>query len=181
MTGFTGPTGATGITGATGPNFLSNGFSATRTPSTSSSSTQLTGWSTASPFYPGTGFDPTGGNYTVPVTGRYSIEATISYSTTASLSFSLGSSVTPAFVIQRTSPVSTVLVTGLFPVLDVNIALLLTLRAILGSATITMAGEYQLNAGDVIGIYYVANGLTVNLNLGGASANVSTWAIHQMA
>ncbi|PLT45465.1 Flagellar hook-length control protein FliK [Paenibacillus pasadenensis] len=115
------------------------------------------------------------------MTGRYSIEATISYSTTASLSVSLGSSVTPAFVIQRTSPVSTVLVTGLFPVLDFNIALLLTLRAILGSATITMVGEYQLNAGDVIGIYYVANGLSVNLNLGGAAANVSTWAIHQMA
>ncbi|SIQ99625.1 hypothetical protein SAMN05880570_3283 [Paenibacillus sp. RU4T] len=145
-----------------------------------SASTQLTNWTTASPFYTGTGFNATTGNYTVPTTGRYSILATISYSTTASLTASIGASVSPQFVIMRSSPTTTNLVTGNFPVLDVNVALVLTLRVILGTATVTMTGEYSLNAGDVIGIYYVANGLTVNLNLGGASTAVTTWAIHEM-
>lgn len=80
---------------------------------------------------------------------------------------------------QRSAPTVTNLITGLFPVLNVNIALLLNLRTILGSGTVTLAGEVQLNSGDVIGLYYVANGLTIGLNLGGTSNGV-VWSINKI-
>ena len=69
----------------------------------------------------------------------------------------LGAGVNPTFVIQRTSPTLTNLVSGLFPVLNVNIALLLNLRTILGSGSVTLTADVQLNAGDVIGIFYEHN------------------------
>ncbi|MPN29790.1 hypothetical protein SDC9_177243 [bioreactor metagenome] len=59
-----------------------------------------------------------------------------------------------------------------------NIALVLTLRAILGSGTVTLAGEVRLNAGDVIGLFYVADGLTVPLDLGGGSGIV--WSVYRL-
>ncbi|HBS47475.1 MAG TPA: protoporphyrinogen oxidase, partial [Paenibacillus sp.] len=171
---------ADGVTGATGPNIQAEGFSAFLSSLSVSTSSQLTGWSVASPFYTDPSFNPVTGNYTVPATGRYSIEATINYSTTASISISLGSGINPAFVVQRTSPTSTNLVSGLFPVLDVNVALVLTLRAILGNGTVTLAGEFALTAGDVIGLFYVSNGLTVPLNLGGANTSGIVWSVHEL-
>ncbi|OMD84411.1 protoporphyrinogen oxidase, partial [Paenibacillus odorifer] len=180
VTGATGVTGVTGVTGATGPNIQQEGFSAFKPSLAISTSTQLTGWTVTTPFYDSPSFDEVGGNYTIPTTGRYSIEATINYSTTASLSISLGAGVNPAFVVQRTSPTATNLVSGLFPVLDVNVALILDLRAILGSGTVTLAGEFALTAGDVIGLFYVANGLTVPLNLGGANSAGIVWSVHEL-
>ena len=131
------------------------------------------------PYFNGGNFNPSTGNYTVPTTGRYLIQATINYATTAVISAALGTGINPAFVVQRTSPTTTNLITGLFPVLNVNIALILSLRTILGSGTVTLAGEVRLNAGDVIGLFYVANGLTIGLNLGGAS-NGTIWSINQI-
>jgi hypothetical protein len=179
-TGTTGITGVTGATGVTGPNIQAEGFSAFLPNLSVSSSSQLTGWTVTSPFYSDPSFSPVSGNYTVPTTGRYSIEATINYSTTASISISLGSGINPAFVVQRTSPTATNLVSGLFPVLDVNVALILDLRAILGSGTVTLAGEFALTAGDVIGLFYVSNGLTVPLNLGGANTAGIVWSVHEL-
>ncbi|OZQ74520.1 hypothetical protein CA598_31565, partial [Paenibacillus sp. VTT E-133291] len=178
--GVTGATGTTGVTGATGPNIQAEGFSAFLPTLSVSSSSQLTGWTVTSPFYSDPSFSPVTGNYTVPTTGRYSIEATINYSTTASISISLGSGINPAFIVQRTSPTATNLVSGLFPVLDVNVALLLDLRAILGSGTVTLTGEFALTAGDVIGLFYVSNGLTVPLNLGGANTAGIVWSVHEL-
>lgn len=177
--GPTGPTGAQGITGPTGPTFTIEGFSAHLGSVTVSASSQLTGWSVASPYFNSGNFNPTTGNYAVPTTGRYIIQATINYSTTAAISIALGSGINPAFIVQRSSPTSTNLITGLFPILNVNIALLLSLRTILGNGTVTLAGEVQLNAGDVIGLYYVANGLTIGLNLGGASSGI-VWSVNQI-
>lgn len=137
-------------------------------------------WSTASPYFSDPNFNAVTGNYTVPVTGRYAIKATINYATTAVLSITLGAAVNPAFVVQRTSPIATALITGLFPVLNVNIALVLTLRAILGSGTVTLAGDVTLNAGDVIGLFYAANGLTLSLNLGSGATNGIVWSIHEL-
>ena len=178
-TGATGPQGPTGPTGATGPTVTSEGFSAFLSTASVSASSQLTGWSVAAPYFNSGNFNPTTGNYTVPATGRYIIEATINYATTAVITIALGAGINPAFVVQRSSPTVTSLITGLFPILNVNIALILSLRTILGSGTVTLAGEVQLNAGDIIGLYYVANGLTVGLNLGGSGSGI-VWSVNQI-
>ena len=181
-TGATGPqgiTGPTGPTGATGPTVTSEGFSAFLSTASVSASSQLTGWSVAAPYFNSGNFNPTNGNYTVPATGRYIIEATINYATTAVITIALGAGINPAFVVQRSSPTVTSLITGLFPILNVNIALILSLRTILGSGTVTLAGEVQLNAGDIIGLYYVANGLTIGLNLGGSGSGI-VWSVNQI-
>ena len=185
ITGPTGPTGAQGITGptgptgATGPTATSEGFSAFLSTASVSASSQLTGWSVAAPYFNSGNFNPATGNYTVPATGRYIIEATINYATTAVITIALGAGINPAFVVQRSSPTVTSLITGLFPILNVNIALILSLRTILGSGTVTLAGEVQLNAGDIIGLYYVANGLTIGLNLGGSGSGI-VWSVNQI-
>src|SRR5699024_2640552 len=129
-----------------------------------SANTQLGGWTVTDPNYSGAGFNATNGTYTVPSTGKYSIKAVISYTTTAALSVNLGSGVNPAFVIRKITPTNTPLVSGLFPILNVNIALLLTLRAVLVNGSITLAEDVHLNAGDTVVIFYQANGLTINLN-----------------
>ena len=140
----------------------------------------MAGWSVASPYFDSATFDEVTGTYTVPATGRYILEATINYATTAAVTVSLGAGVNPAFVIRRTSPVVTDLISGLFPVLNVDVALVLTLRAVLGSGTVTLVGEVALDAGDVIGLFYEANGLTISLDLGGTEGPGIVWSINQL-
>jgi hypothetical protein len=73
------------------------------------------------------------------------------------------------------------LLSGNFPILDVNVALVLTLRAILGSGQITLVGDVNLNAGDVIAVLYIPNGLTLALNLGGAvNPPGVVWSMHSL-
>ncbi len=179
-TGATGLTGSTGATGATGPNFAAQGFSAFLSTLTISTSSQLTNWSVAAPYFGNANFNAVTGNYTIPATGRYSILATINYTTTAAISAVLGAGVNPFFVVQRTSPTVTNLVSGLLPILNVNIALLLTLRAVLGNSVVTLAGEVTLTSGDVIGLFYNANGLTVSLNIGAGATNGIVWSVHEL-
>ncbi|UKL01086.1 hypothetical protein [Brevibacillus brevis] len=178
-TGATGETGATGATGATGPAFTTENFSAFLSTVTLNESSQLVDWSTASPYYGSPSFNPLTGTYTVPATGTYAIKATINYETTATITDNLGPEITPAFEVQRITPTATSLIIGDFPILNVNIALVLTLRAILGAGTITLAGDVQLNAGDTLGLFYVANGLTIDLNLGGGGEGI-VWSIHRL-
>ncbi len=109
------------------------------------------------------------------------MKATINYTTVAALSVQLGTGVYPSFRVRRTSPVVTELITGIFPVLNVNIALLLTLRVILGSGEITLAGDVELNAGDTVVLVYAADTLTINISLGGAENEGIVWSIHQIA
>ncbi|MED4130039.1 hypothetical protein [Shouchella miscanthi] len=147
---------------------------------TISASGQLTAWTTDSPFYTGTGFDPVTGNYTVPATGRYSIKSIINYRTTAALAAQIGTGVNPSFTIQRISPNPTTITTGLIPILDVNILLLLTLRVILGSGEVTLVTDVQLNAGDVLGVFYVSSGLTINLSIGTFVPAGTIWSVHRI-
>ncbi|NGP44495.1 collagen-like protein [Bacillaceae bacterium SIJ1] len=183
-TGPAGPQGDAGPTGPIGPtggDITSVGFSASRTPATVSANTVLDNWTVTSPYYGSPDFNPTTGEYTVPATGRYSIKAIISYQTTAALSVSLGSGINPSFVVQRTSPTPTNLVEGLFPLLNVNVALVLTLRAILGNGQVILQGDVELNAGDVISILYQSDGLTIDLNLGGGSPEGTIWSVHRLS
>ncbi|WP_235616399.1 hypothetical protein [Lysinibacillus parviboronicapiens] len=143
------------------------------------SSTTISNWSVASPYFTTPAFNPTTGVFTVPTTGRYAFEATINYSTVAALSISLGAGINPSFAIRRNA--TTNLISGLFPVLNVNVALVLTLRAVLGNGTVTLAGEVNLNAGDAIDLFYEANGLTIALNLGGADSGGIVWSCHRIS
>ncbi|MFD0769523.1 collagen-like protein, partial [Bacillus sp. CGMCC 1.60114] len=183
VTGATGDTGPTGATGATGPNVLANGFSAnisTFSIPAGATGATLDNWSTTSPYYGNAAFNAATGVFTVPTTGRYVFEATINYSTLTALTASLGANVEPAFVIRRISPTTNDLISGLFPVLDVNVALVLTLRAVLGEATITLTGDLDLTAGDQIALFYVGNGLTIALDLGGTNSNGIIWSVHRI-
>ncbi|KGK89021.1 hypothetical protein DP73_11605, partial [Desulfosporosinus sp. HMP52] len=180
-TGVTGATGDAGATGATGSALSAEGFGAFLPAVSTAASTQLAGWTVTSPYYDSATFDEITGNYTVPATGTYAVEATVNYSTTAAITLSLGAGVTPAFVVRRTSPIVTDLISGLFPVLNVNVALVLTLRTILGDGTVTLSGSVELTAGDVVGLFYEANGLTVPLDLGGAGAPGIIWSMFRLS
>ncbi|WP_407312966.1 hypothetical protein [Desulfosporosinus sp. SB140] len=170
-----------GATGATGSALAAEGFSAFLSAVSTASSTQLTGWTVTSPYYNIATFDEVTGNYTVPSTGTYAIEATVNYSTTAEITVSLGAGITPSFVVSRTSPTVTDLISGLFPVLNVNVALVLTLRTILSDGTVTLTGSVELTAGDVVGLFYVANGLTVPLDLGSAGMPGIIWSMFRLS
>lgn len=74
---------------------------------------------------------------------------------------------------------TTDLISGLFPILNVSITLL-TLRAILGNGSVTLVGDVQLNQGDVIGVYYIADGLTIDIAIGGAADNATVWSVHRL-
>lgn len=181
VNGTEGPPGPEGPAGPPGPIVGEVGFSARRNASNVSSSQQLDNWTTTTPFYGGSGFNPTTGIYTVAEDGRYNINAIINYNTTAAISVGLGPSVNPSFVVRRIVPTATDLLTGLFPMINTNIALVLNLRAILGSSTVTLSGDVFLEQGDQIGIFYEANGLNIGINIGGTSANGTVWSMHKIA
>jgi hypothetical protein len=50
----------------------------------------------------------------------------------------------------------------------------------LGNGTVTLSGEVELAAGDVIGLFYEADGLTIPLNLGGTGAPGIVWSINRL-
>ena len=153
------------------------GFSGNISSAAVSASTTFTGWSTAAPFYNSGSFNPVTGQFTVPSTGTYAITASINYNTTASVSISLGGGVTPYFEVTRVSPSAATLLQANFPVLDVNVALVLSLRTILGAASVNLAGTLDLTAGDVLALGYNADGLTLPLNLGSGLGSGIVWSI----
>lgn len=161
-----------------GPAIGEEGFAASANAVVLTSGGQLTSWNVNSPYYGNPNFDPSTGIFTVPRTGRYHIAATINYQTTASVSVELGAGVNPAFTVRNIST-SQDLLSGLFPILNTSLVLL-TVRVILGSGTVTIAGDVELTEGDQIGLFYVDSGLNVSLNLGGTTTPI-TWSIHRIA
>jgi len=156
------------------------GFCASVSAASVSASTAFTVWSTSSPFYNTGDFDATSGEFIVPATGNYLISATIPYKTTAAVTTSQGAGVNPYFEVVRTSPSSASLLQAYLPILDVNIALVLTLRSILGNATVTIAGSVELTAGDIITLNYNANGLTVPIDMGGGLGSGIVWSVTKL-
>lgn len=153
------------------------GFSGQIASSSVSANTTFTGWNTTFPFYNSGSFNAVTGQFTVPSTGTYAITAMLNYKTTASVSVSLGAGVNPFFEVTRTSPSAATLLQANFPVLDVNIALVLSLRSILGGGVVNLAGTIDLTAGDVITLQYNANGLTLPLNLGNGLGSGVVWSV----
>ncbi|MEK4514803.1 hypothetical protein NSS64_06005 [Paenibacillus sp. FSL H8-0122] len=186
--GVTGPTGATGATGATGergptgptgPILAIQGFSAFLTTFAVNADQQLVGWTIIAPYYGYLGFNETSGVFTVPVTGRYSIEATVNFATNAAIAAALGANENPYVVVRRITPTPIDLVTGLLPVLDVAITGTLTLRTLLASGTVTLAGEVELTANDQIAVLYQADGLNLAIDLGATDSGI-IWSMHRL-
>jgi hypothetical protein len=155
-------------------------FAAALTPVTVSGNTTFTNWVTTSPLYSSGAFNSATGTFTVPQTGTYAISATINYKSTASITSSLGAGVDPYFEVARTSPTPTTLIMGQLPILNVNVALVLTLRSVLGTAAVTLAGTATLTAGDVIVLRYQADGMTVSLDMGAGVIPGIVWSITKL-
>ncbi|MNI48029.1 hypothetical protein D3C73_1025730 [compost metagenome] len=150
------------------------GFSGNTTLTGITSATTFSGWDVTDPYYTSASFNAVTGEYIIPTTGRYLIEAIINFETAAPIAISLGAGVDPEFVVTRTAPVVTDLLSGLLPVLNVNVALL-TLRAVLGNGSVTISGEVELTAGDSIELQYVDDGLTLALDF------QAYWSINQVS
>ncbi|WP_444659017.1 hypothetical protein ACRQV7_00350 [Caproiciproducens sp. R2] len=156
------------------PNAAQEGFSALISSLSLSADAQLKPWTAASPYFNSGNLDAAAGNYTVPATGRYSIAATVSYTLNAAITISLGAGITPSFIVRRSAPSSADLISGLFPLLNIAVTVL-SLRAVLGAGTVALAGEAQLNAGDTVGLYYAADGMTLPLNIESA-----VWSVNRI-
>ncbi|MGE7023576.1 stalk domain-containing protein [Solibacillus cecembensis] len=177
--GIQGPQGPQGIQGIQGPqgpagtSYTNVGFSASGSISSMDSSTIFMNWIDSSPNYPSPDFDPSTGIFTAPEAGKYSIKATVTYKTNRAASVSLGSDIDPVFTVK--SDVNNDLIKGYLPILNVNVALILTLRTILASATVTLVGDVELQAGEQVELYYEADGLNLDL-----STDI-VWSIHQLS
>jgi len=157
------------------PNVEQEGLSGLLPSFSASADAQLIGWAASSPYFSSANLNAGTGNYTVPVSGVYSVEATVNYTTDLVIDGPIGSDINPAFVVRRTSPTLVDLLSGYLPLINVNISLL-TLRAVLGGGTITLSGTVQLAEGDVIGLYYNADGMTIALTF----SNV-VWSVYRIS
>ena len=140
-----------------------------------SDSTQIGNWSVDSPYFSSSNFQTDTGDYLVPVSGVYAVQATVNFSTNA-ITTTLGPDINPSFDIRRTSSTPGNLTSGLLPIvnLDLNLALgSLVIRAVLGNGSVSVSGLVSLSAGDYVGLFYNAGGMTVNLNL----SNI-VWSIY---
>ncbi|SDE48918.1 hypothetical protein SAMN04487996_105183 [Dyadobacter soli] len=152
------------------------GFTATLASLSVTGSSTIAGYNQL--YADGTGLNTVAGTYTVPTTGRYHVSATVNYSTLAALAVTLGAGVNPRIALRVNNAET---LSGLFPILNVNVVLVLTLRVILGSGTVVIAGDLPLNAGDVLDLQYIANGLTLNVNLGGTgTTNGIVWSVRKL-
>jgi hypothetical protein len=139
-----------------------------------SGSATLINWFAPAPWFAGEYFNTATGTFTAPASGTYHITATINYRTTAAISISLGAGVDPAFELVRTSGGNpSTLNRGMFPVMNVNIVLVLTMRSIMATGSVNMNGVYQLQQGDVITLNYNADGLTIPFDIGGGELPVT--------
>ncbi|WP_340013075.1 stalk domain-containing protein [Paenibacillus sp. FSL K6-1318] len=171
--GDPGPVGAQGPAGPAGTPFTSEGFSVTGTTYSINSSKLFSNWSEASPYYGSPTFNPATGIFTAPDTGRYAIHATVNYKIDAAISVSIGRDIDPVFTVKKNDNID--LIKGYMPFFDVNIPLILTMRTVLGSATVTLTGDVELQAGDQVGLYYEADGLSI-----GFSTDI-VWSIHRLS
>ncbi|OMF07357.1 hypothetical protein BK131_26690 [Paenibacillus amylolyticus] len=171
--GPAGPAGAQGDPGQPGTSFTSEGFSVTSTTYSINSITLFSNWNEASPYYGSPTFNPATGIFTAPDSGRYAIHATVNYKIDTPINVSIGRGIDPVFTVKKNDNID--LINGYMPFLDVNIPLVLTMRTVLGSATVMLTGDVELEAGDQVGLYYEADGLSI-----GFSTDI-VWSIHRLS
>ncbi|EFB40810.1 hypothetical protein pah_c187o009 [Parachlamydia acanthamoebae str. Hall's coccus] len=51
---------------------------------------------------------------------------------------------------------------------------------ILGTGQVVLAGDVNLSQNDVVGLFYVSSGLTINLSLGGVNPPGLVWSMHSI-
>ena len=176
--GPTGPTGLQGPTGPTGPQGL--GFTGPTGPAGGASTINFSAnienriestgftfdnWTAADPYYTDPSFSLITGEFTVPVSGKYSFRITVPYQLENPVTTSIGAGIFPNIVLRRTVAALDLSI-GYLPILDVNVTLVLTLRAVLASGTITLTGDFDLTIGDVITLNYDPDGLTQSIVFG---------------
>lgn len=171
--GDPGAIGPQGDSGPPGTSVTSEGFSASGATTQILSSTLFKDWNVDSPYYANSSFDLATGIFTAPATGKYAVHATVNYKTNSSVSVSIGRGIDPVFLVKKNG--NTDLIKGYMPILDVNIALILTLRTVLSSATVTLTGDVELQEGDKVELYYEADGLILDFNTD------IVWSIHQLS
>lgn len=148
--GFTGATGSTGATGALSGNVLSAHISAL--PATTilgaGGATTLANWTTVPPNgISNAAFSPITGTYTVLVTGNYLIQETVQLTHPAAFTVNYGAGTLNTFNLVRNG---VAIDTKTFPMVNVNIALVLTMNVPTNFGEVTSVQLLSLTAGDVI-------------------------------
>lgn len=153
-----GPIGPAGPVGAQGPAgvqaVVQADYSATIGPSASRST--IIGWSGPS-VESLDGFDPDTGEFTAPQAGTYEISYDATAGPSSAVTISTGANTWFALTLDRNG---VDLFERRFPVLDVNVALVLTLRAPLREASVSASRYVTLAAGDVVALD-VTNGFSI--------------------
>jgi len=123
--------------------------------------TDVTGWSSAAPYFAGPEFNVASGAFTVPATGTYRLAASCNVGLTAAQSVSLGAGIDPSLDLQVNA---TTLATSRLGIMNVNVPLVLTLRTLV-EGPVALDTVVDLTAGDVVTLAYVPDGLTLNVAL----------------
>ncbi|QRQ99431.1 hypothetical protein [Dyadobacter sandarakinus] len=111
--------------------------------------------------------------YTVPQNGLYKVSAKLNYVQPTASTVSLGAGVDPNIQVRvNGSEVGR----SLFPIYNVNIALVLTLRTMVNTGTLVFDDVLSLNQNDQLGLYYDNDGYTAAIELG-SSSNGITWTV----
>lgn len=97
---------------------------------------------------------------TLPEAGTYRISYTVEHQTASAVSISVGSGVQPRYNLRLNGADIAGSASSL-SMLDVNVALVLTLRVPLGIDTSTATSYVAAQPGDVLDLHYIADGLTL--------------------
>ncbi len=97
----------------------------------------------------------------MPTTGAYRLAASCNVGLSAAQTVSLGSNVDPSLDLKVNG---TTVATSRVGILDVNIALVLTMRAV-AQGPVALDTVVDLTAGDIVTLAYVPDGMTLNVAL----------------
>lgn len=158
------------------PNPYTDGFAANLASLELATDNYLTGWSTDSPGFNSGNFNTSTGIFTVPATGLYAVEATLNYSTKTVASVTLGDDIYPLFELQKTDTPSSDLIIGYLPIFNFASVVIVTLRTVLNTSTITLTDIVSLSAGQHIQLHYTADSLTIPIII-----KNTQWSMYRIA